>query len=338
MRHKLLGRSGLRVSELCLGTLTFGEAKAWGADPTAAACILESFAAAGGTFIDTAPNYASGEAERIVGRFVAGRRHDFVIATKYTAQQSAHPLAGGNSRKSLIRSVEESLDRLGTDYLDILWLHYWDGTTPMDEVLRALDDLVRAGKLLYIGLSDTPAWLISRADLMAEMRGWTRVIATQLEYNVAARAVERELLPMAEALELGVVAWGPLAAGALLGQPESRRRRVDALPSLLTGAADQLADLAAQAGLQPIALALRWLMQRPVQTSIVPVLGARTSTQIGASIKAAAEALPDDMIEALDRLAPPELGFPHDLIASSYLRRLATGDPALLSPPTRQRC
>lgn len=336
MRQRLLGQSGLRVSELCLGTLTFGETKPWGADADTANAILAAFADAGGTFIDTAPNYADGAAEEIVGRFVAGRRHDFVLATKYTASNRRHPLAGGNSRKSLIRSVEDSLRRLGTDYIDLLWLHYWDGTTPLDEILRAFDDLVRAGKLLYVGLSDAPAWLVSRAATMAELRGWSRVVATQLEYNVASRDAERELLPMADALGLGVVCWGPFAASALAGGTDPRRRPVHTLPPRLAAVAASLIRLAEEAGTSNIALALRWLMQRP-EGGRIPLIGARTVEQLQAAIAAAGNPVPDAVIEGMDALAPPEPGFPHALIGSSYLRRLALGDPALFDPPPRMR-
>jgi aryl-alcohol dehydrogenase-like predicted oxidoreductase len=323
----------LRVSELCLGTLTFGENKAWGADAEAAGAILRAFADAGGTFLDTAPNYGGGVAEEVIGRFVAGQRDDFVIATKYTAAASRHPLAGGNSRKSMIRSVEGSLRRLETDHIDLLWLHYWDSTTPLDEIMRALDDLVRAGKLLYIGISDTPAWLIGRAALLAEMRGWSRVIATQLEYNLAARTAERELLPMAQALDLGIVCWGPLAAGALAGGDDPKRRSASAVPPPIARIAEAVRTIARDAGLPPAALALRWLMAR----GSIPLVGARTPEQIIATIMAAESDVAPALLAALDDLAPPEMGFPHDLIGSSYLRKLALGDPAALLSPDRAR-
>lgn len=333
MRHKLLGPSGLRVSELCLGTLTFGENRVWGTDAEAAGVILRAFADAGGTFLDTAPNYGDGVAEEIIGRFVAGRRDDFVIATKFTAASSRHPLAGGNSRKSMIRSVDASLRRLGTDHIDLLWLHYWDGTTPLDEIMRALDDLVRAGKLLYIGISDTPAWLIGRAALLAELRGWSRVITAQFEYNLAARTAERELLPMAEALDLGIVCWGPLAAGALAGGGDPKRRSAEAVPPAIARVAAAVQARAQDAGLPPAALALRWLMAR----GLIPLVGARTPEQIVATITAAEKDIEPALLTALDDLARPEMGFPHELIGSSYLRKLALGDPAVLLPPKRPR-
>jgi aryl-alcohol dehydrogenase-like predicted oxidoreductase len=337
MRHKLLGPSGLRVSELCLGTLTFGEKKDWGADAEAADAILAAFGDAGGTFIDTAPNYSGGAAEEIVGGFLKGHREDFVVATKFTASTSAHPLAGGNSRKSMVRAVEGSLRRLDTDHIDLLWLHYWDGTTPLEEILRALDDLVSAGKVLYTGISDTPAWLISRATTMAALRGWSPVVAVQLEYNLASRTAERELRPMATAMDLGVVCWGPLAAGALAGGTDPRRRKADAVPAHLARVASEVRRLSLDAGVTVPAMALGWLMQRQGGASTIPIVGARSAEQIEATLAAAATEIDRTILVALDAIAPPELGFPHELIGSSYLRKLALGDPAALIPPARTR-
>jgi aryl-alcohol dehydrogenase-like predicted oxidoreductase len=334
MRHRLLGGSGLRVSELCLGSLTFGETKPWGADPEAAAAILGIFADAGGTFIDTAPNYAGGAAEEIVGRFVAGRRDGFALATKYTASTSRHPLAGGNSRKSLRQSVEASLRRLDTDHIDLLWLHFWDGTTPTDEIVRGIDDLISAGKILYWGISDTPAWLVSRAVTMAQLVDRAAPVAIQIEYNVMARTPERELLPMAKALDLGVVCWGPLAAGALAGGREARRSASLTPPSV---AAEALAELAEQSDNSMIGLALGWLLA----SGQVPLVGARTAEQLAQQIAFVeqfhAAPLDDAIIERIGTIAPPDLGFPHTLIGSSYLRRFALGDPDRLIPAERAR-
>ncbi|MDX3898935.1 MAG: aldo/keto reductase [Sphingobium sp.] len=329
MRHRLLGGSGLRVSELCLGTLTFGERKDWGADADTAFAILTRFSDAGGTFIDMAPNYGDGAGEEIVGAFVTGRRHDFVLATKFTAATQRHPLAGGNSRKAMIHSVEASLRRLGTDYIDLLWLHFWDGTTPIDEIARGLDDLVSSGKILYAGFSDTPAWLVSRAATIAELRGWARPVAIQLEYNILARTPERELLPMAEAMDLGRVCWGPLAAGALTGGEHTRLAKIP--PRLAEGAA-ACVEIATAAGSSPIALALGWLISR----GCVPVVGARRPEQLDEAL--ALETIAPDVLAKLDAIATPDLGFPHALIGSSYLRRFALGEPDGLIPLARPRC
>jgi aryl-alcohol dehydrogenase-like predicted oxidoreductase len=326
LRYRLLGPSGLRVSEVCLGTMTFGESRAWGADEATAHAILDRFAEAGGTLIDTAPNYAGGAAEEIVGRYVAGRRDRFVIGTKFTASADPHVSITGNGRKAMRASVEASLRRLGTDHIDLLWLHFWDGTAPLDEILRGLDDLVTQGKVLHIGLSDTPAWLASRAATLAQLRASAPVAAVQIEYSVAARSAERELLPMAEALDLGVLCWGPLAAGALAGGDDPRRRSRAQLPGQLAEVAEGLAAIARDAGVSPLALALYWVLRHPRWHGLIPILGARRPDHLAAALDAMAEDIDLSHHAArLEALAPVELGFPHDLIASPYLRKMALG-------------
>ena len=219
MRYKLLGRSGLRVSELCLGTMTFGEDWGWGASKEESRRIYDAFLAAGGNFIDTANLYTNGTSENFLGEFIGSDRGRIVLATKYTnAMPGTDPNAAGNHRKSMVQAVEASLKRLKTDYIDLYWLHIWDFLTPIDEVMRAFDDLLRAGKMLYAGISDAPAWVVSRANTMAELRGWTSFIGLQIEYSLIQRAPERELLPMARELEIGVTAWAPLASGVLTGK------------------------------------------------------------------------------------------------------------------------
>jgi aryl-alcohol dehydrogenase-like predicted oxidoreductase len=213
--YRLLGRSGLRVSPLALGTMTFG----WGADRDEAQAIFDAFVGRGGNFVDTANGYANGTAEQMVGDFAHSRREQLVIATKYSMpMRPGDPNSGGNSRKSMVRSVEASLSRLQTDYVDLLYLHLWDGHTPVEEVLRAMDDLVRAGKVLYLGISDIPAWEVARMQAIAELRGWSPLIALQIPYNLVERTVERDLIPMAGTMGLGVVPWSPLAGGVLAGK------------------------------------------------------------------------------------------------------------------------
>ena len=186
MRYKLLGPTGLRVSELALGTMTFGDDWGWGASEEESRRIFDRFAEAGGNFIDTANNYTNGTSERLVGRFVAADRDHFVVATKYAlTEREDDPNFGGNHRKNLLRSINGSLRRLSTDYVDVLWLHMWDGSTSLEEVLRAMDDLVRAGKVLSVGFSDTPAWVVARAVAIADLRGWIQPSAIQLPYNLA---------------------------------------------------------------------------------------------------------------------------------------------------------
>lgn len=214
MRYKLLGRTGLRVSELALGTMTFGNDWGWGAEFEECKKIFERFTEAGGNFIDTSNNYTNGSSERILGDLTSSDRDRFVLATKYTlTERPTDPNFGGNHRKNLMRSVKGSLERLKTDYIDLLWLHMWDFSTPLEEILRALEDLVRAGTVHHIGFSDTPAWVVSRADAIANLRGYSSVAALQLCYNATFRHAERDLIPMAETLGLSITPWGLLEVG-----------------------------------------------------------------------------------------------------------------------------
>ena len=219
MKYQLLGKSGLRVSELCLGAMTFGEEWGWGSSKEESHKIFNTYIDAGGNFIDTANKYTEGTSERYIGEFISGDRDRFVLATKYTSNtRRGDPNAGGNQRKNLIQSLEASLKRLNTDYIDLYWVHAWDPLTPIEETLRALDDMVRAGKILYIGMSDAPAWIISQANTIANLRGWTEFAGIQIEYSLIERTSERELLPMANALNVGVTAWSPLGGGVLTGK------------------------------------------------------------------------------------------------------------------------
>lgn len=217
--YRLLGRPGLRVSPLALGTMTFGADWGWGADEPEARRIFDAYVDRGGNFIDTANAYTNGSSERLVGQFAEGKRDGLVISTKYTmATRPGDPNSGGNHRKSMIRSVEDSLKRLRTDYIDLLYLDMWDAVTPVEEILRAMDDLVRQGKVLYLGLSDTPAWQASRMHAIAELRGWAPLIALQSEYSLVERTPERDLIPMAKEMGLDVIPWSPLANGVLTGK------------------------------------------------------------------------------------------------------------------------
>jgi len=217
MRYKLLGKSGLRVSELCLGTMTFGDVwQDWGlaTSKDESRKIFDCFAEAGGNFIDTANKYNEGGSESLLGEFLESDRDHFVVATKYTLfTREGDPNACGNHRKNMVRALEASLKRLKTDYIDLYWVHAWDFMTPVEEVIRGLDDMVRAGKVLYVGISDTPAWKVTQAQMMAELRGTTRLIALQIEYSLLERTVEGELVPMARELGLGITPWSPLKSG-----------------------------------------------------------------------------------------------------------------------------
>ena len=219
MKYFLLGKSGLRVSEICLGTMTFGKEWGWGASKEESRKIFDAYVNSGGNFIDTANIYTDGTSEKYVGDFVSYDRDRFVIATKYTSNTKVgDPNAGGNHRKNMVQSLEASLRRLNTDYIDLYWVHAWDQTTPIEEMMRALDDMVKSGKILYIGISDAPAWVISQANTIANLKGWTEFTSIQIEYSLIERTSERELLPMANALDIGITAWSPLGSGVLTGK------------------------------------------------------------------------------------------------------------------------
>ncbi|HEV8691338.1 MAG TPA: aldo/keto reductase [Ideonella sp.] len=326
MRYRLLGRSGLRVSELCLGTMTFGAA-GWGTSEAEAATMFARFRDAGGNFFDTANEiYAGGRSEEILGRLAAGQRDELVIATKYGLHLPGtnNPNAAGNQRKSLKRSIESSLKRLGTDYVDLLWTHCWDGVTPVDEVMRALDDLVRQGKVLHIGVCNTPAWVVARSNTLAELRGWTAFIGLQVEYNLIERAAERELLPMARALGLGVAAWSPLASGILSGKyagsadasdgEDARLRKVPmrSLDPRSLEVARGLGNVAAELGKPAAQVALNWLRAQP---GVLPVLGARTVAQLEDNLACLDFTLAPHDLARLDALSAIQLGYPHDYLS-----------------------
>ncbi|MFI9248833.1 aldo/keto reductase [Streptomyces sp. NPDC053069] len=330
MRYTLFGRTGLRVSELALGTMTFGEDLGWGADNDTCARILDAYADAGGNFVDTANNYASGSSERILGELLAGRRDRFVLASKYTcATHDGDPNAGGNHRKNLVQSVEESLRRLRTDRLDVLWVHARDNFTPVEEVMRALDDVVRAGKVLYVGVSDWPAWEIAQANTLAELRGWTPFAGSQLRYSLLERTPERELLPQARAFDLAVFAWAPLAAGKLTGKyRRGERGRLDVLGERpKTGEEDVISvvlDVAEQGGWSPAQVALAWLLARP--GNVVPIISATKPEQLADNLTSTEVRLDADAVQRLDEVSAVPLGFPHDFLREPPVTRNVYGD------------
>jgi aryl-alcohol dehydrogenase-like predicted oxidoreductase len=327
MRYKLLGRSGLRVSELCLGTMTFGDDWGWGAPKDESKRIFDMFADAGGNFIDTANNYTNGTSEKFVGEFVKGDRDHFVIATKYTLnERGTDPNFGGNHRKNMRRSIEGSLSRLDTDHIDLLWLHMWDGMTPVEEVMRALDDLVREGKVLYVGISDTPAWVVSQANTLADLRGWSRFVAYQGEYSLASRAPERDILPMTRAQELTFLAWGILGGGELTGKyntPSDEPKRSKDTNERIKKIAALLMELAEKTGRTASQAALNWVLQRPYR--MIPILGARSQKQMKDNLGCLEFELTQDQINLLDEASPIDLGFPHSFLASDHVRGLIFG-------------
>jgi len=327
MRYKLLGKSGLRVSELCLGTMTFGDDWGWGASKEESREVFDVFVNAGGNFLDTANNYTDGTSEKFVGEFTRADRDHFVIATKYTLTEFAtDPNFGGNHRKNMRRSVEGSLKRLATDHIDLLWLHMWDGMTPVEEVMRALDDLVRAGKVLYVGISDTPAWVVSQANTLADLRGWSRFVAYQGLYSLASRAPERDILPMTQAMEMAYLPWGILDGGELTGKyntPTDEPKRSTDTSERIKKLAATLMEMADETGHSPSQIAINWVRQRPY--AIIPILGARTGKQLLDNLGCLDFALTPEQIESLNQASPIDLGFPHSFLGSDHVRGLIFG-------------
>jgi aryl-alcohol dehydrogenase-like predicted oxidoreductase len=328
MRYRLLGKSGLRVSELALGTMTFGETWGWGASPDESRRIFEAFLEAGGNFVDTACNYTDGESERILGELIQPERERLVVATKYTlTARRDDPNAGGNHRKNLVQTVEGSLRRLRTEYVDLLWLHMWDGLTPVEEVVRALDDLVTAGKVLYVGLSDTPAWVVSRAVTMAELSGRARPVALQHPYSLADRDAENELLPMAQALDLAVTTWGVLEGGALTGKylaGSDEPRRYDAVGERVNTIAREVVAVADELGATAGQVATAWVLAQP--WPIIPIVGARSEAQLRENLGALEVELTDEQLERLSEASGFRLGFPRSFLESDHVRGLIFGD------------
>lgn len=334
MNYKLLGRSGLRVSEICLGTMGFGEEWGYGANKEKSYEAFKAFLDAGGNFLDTANRYTEGTSEKYLGEFSQGIRDELVIATKYTLHmEKGNPNDGGNHRKNLVLSVEGSLKRLQTDYIDVLYLHMWDSTTPIDEVLRSLDDLTASGKVLYIAISDTPAWIISKANTIADFRGWRPFVALQVEYSLITRDAERELLPMAKALDLCITSWGPLAGGALSGkylkESESERRlkpgskRLNEKSVRITKA---VVAISKELGCTPSQVALAWQFNRGQQ--VIPIVGAKSAEQVQDIIGCLDVDLTPEMIKRLDDVSAIELGFPGDFLTGDVAQNAVFGGMA----------
>jgi aryl-alcohol dehydrogenase-like predicted oxidoreductase len=326
MRYKLLGRSGLRVSELCLGTMTIGDAWGWGAPEAESRKIIAAFAEAGGNFIDTSNNYTDGQSEEIIGRSINHDRDHFVLASKYTLSERMGDLnASGNHRKNMIRSVEASLKRLDTEYLDLLYLHMWDFTTPIDEIMRAFDDLVCSGKILHSGFSDTPAWVVAKACTIAELHGWARPTAMQFEYSLLSRTPERDLLPMAEDCGLAILTWGVLEGGELTGkynQPGDEPRRSDQASAGALQLATTLMAMATELGRSPAQIAINWVRQQQRRTPVIPILGARRVSQLQDNLTCLEFELTNDQLNQLAEASPVSLGFPHDFLRYPHLQRL----------------
>ncbi|WP_328496595.1 aldo/keto reductase [Streptomyces sp. NBC_00414] len=344
--YRLLGRSGLRVSPLALGTATFGTEWGWGAERDEARKLFDLYVERGGNFIDTANTYTDGSSERLLGEFTRDNRESLVLATKYTTlRRPGDPNSGGSHRKSLFASVEASLRQLNTDYIDLLYLHVWDFTTPVEEILRGMDDLVRQGKILYVAISNAPAWQVSRMQTIADLRGWSPLVALQIEYNLIERTGERDLIPMAREMGLAVIPYSPLAGGVLTGKygrddltapngasdgasGDGTRKNFNLALGTLTernlAVADVVREVAAELGRTPAQVALAWTLRNPGVTA--PVIGARTPAQLEGNLGALEVDLTAAQLARLDEAGAVGLGFPHDMLASDHIRRVTTGD------------
>jgi aryl-alcohol dehydrogenase-like predicted oxidoreductase len=335
MKYRLLGNSGLRVSEAALGTMTFGEEWGWGSPKDEARKVYDVFREAGGNFIDTANFYTNGTSESFLGEFMKDHRQSVVLATKYTnAAPGNDPNAAGNHRKSMMQAVEASLKRLQTDYIDLYWVHLWDGITPVEEVMRGLDDLVRQGKILYVGISDAPAWWVAQANTLAELRCWTQFIGLQIEYSLIERTVERELIPMAKALNVGVLAWSPLARGVLTGKYAEGKAdggrmtnegMKDFLPEEQRAAPiiSAVKSVSKQTGRSMAQVALAWLRHQTVPA--IPIIGARKASQLQDNLASLDLELSAEQLKSLDRASRIELGFPQSIYDREMVRAIRYG-------------
>jgi aryl-alcohol dehydrogenase-like predicted oxidoreductase len=319
-----LGRSGLRVSPLCLGAMTFGEDLGWGSSVEESQQIIDRYVELGGNFIDTANFYTASHSEKIIGDHVGrhpARRDRLTIATKFSGNlYPGDPNGGGSGRKAIVNACENSLRRLQTDYIDLYWLHMWDANTPIDETMAALDDLVREGKVRYLGVSDTPAWKIVEANLIARFRGWSSFIGLQIEYSLLQRTVEQELVPMAGEFGLGITPWSPLSGGALsgkytranAGQHKADRGSLLDIDDKTYDVVDELEIIAKAHDTSVASVALAWVHAKPGVTSII--IGARRMSQFEDNIRALDVTLTAEELARLDAITAPTLGFPQSML------------------------
>jgi len=336
MRYKIFGKSGLRVSELCLGTMTFGTELGWGNTKEESKKVFDRFVQEGGNFFDTANLYTNGTSERFLGEFIASQRKRFVVATKYTMNTDPDdPNAGGNHRKNLMRSVEESLKRLHTDYIDLLWVHAWDSLTPIDEMMRALNDLVVQGKVLYIGASDMPAWVVARANTLAELMGWSPFIALQLEYSLVERSIENDFFQMCQMLDLGLTAWSPLGMGVLTGKylnaqkEEMRFSHMERwkgryLTGKNTAITQEVVAIAKERDVSPAQVALRWVLDQNRRT--IPIIGAKNVEQLEDNLKSIDLTLNEEENARLDAVSKIPLRFPEEFLARPGVQEIIYGN------------
>jgi aryl-alcohol dehydrogenase-like predicted oxidoreductase len=301
--------------------MTFGTDWGWGADKDESRRMFDAYAEAGGNLLDTANVYTQGTSEEYIGEFISPDRERWVVATKYSlaALRPDEPNASGNQKKNMVQALEQSLRRLRTDYVDLFWVHAWDFTTPVEEVMRGLDDLVRQGKVLYVGISDTPAWVVAQANTMAALRGWSPFVALQVRYSLIDRAAERDLLPMAREFDLGVTLWSVLGAGVLSGKynherpPAEGRAKAGAatVPRNLS-IAGEVVSVAEEVGCTPSQVAISWAQQQ--RGVLIPLIGARNLPQLQENLRATRVKLEPEHLSRLDAMSEIELGFPHDFL------------------------
>lgn len=326
-QYRTLGRSGLKVSKLCLGTMTFGEDWGWGSSKETAAKIFDMYVEEGGNFIDTADGYVNGKSEEIVGEFIKERslRDRIVLATKFSfCAEQGNPNAGGNGRKNIIRALEGSLKRLQTDYIDLYWMHAWDRNTPVEEVLMTLNDLVRQGKIRYFGLSDVPAWYLSKMQTIAGLTGSHRLSAVQLEYSLVERSIEYEFIDAAAELGIGICPWSPLGSGLLTGKykrealKDGRLAQVkdadnDSFAKLFTdknwNIVDTVSVIAKETGYSAAQVALNWVAHQPGITSTI--IGATKTNQLSDNLKSLSFNLSTEQMKRLDEVSSPPAIHPY---------------------------
>ena len=339
MRYKLFGdHTGLRVSELALGTGNFGTGWGYGSTADIAKDIFDAYVEAGGNFIDTADSYQFGQSESILSGLIASERDNLVLATKYSHGALASPsiTTAGNSRKTMVQAVEASLKRLKTDRIDIFWAHMSDEMTPIEEIVRGFDDLVRAGKIIYPGFSNFPAWRIASGATTAALRGWTPIAGLQTEYSLVERSADRELLPMAKGFGLGTVGWSPLGGGLLTGKyRKGEEGRATGLGVVIqhedsvqrTAIIDEVLAIAEETGVTPSQIGIAWVAAR----GVLPIIGPKTLDQFRDNIAVATLVLTPEQMQRLDRVSAIALGSPHELTTSERTRqRLAGGKRDLL--------
>ncbi|MFE2583831.1 aldo/keto reductase [Streptomyces sp. NPDC059378] len=346
MRYTTFGhRTGLRVSQYALGTGNFGTGWGAGADVDESRRMFDRFAEAGGNFLDTADNYQFGESEKILSQFIAADRDHFVVASKFSVASTPQVDISktGNSRKNMIHSVDASLKRLGTDYIDLYWVHFPDDLTPIEEILRGLDDLVSSGKILHGALSNFPAWRVSRAVTLAELKNWAPIAGIQIEYSLVERTADRELLPMAESLGLGAALWSPLGGGLLTGKYRgSAEGRLSDLKTLVhtesdaqkTAVVDTVLDIAKETGATPAQVSVAWLRERGTRstTPYIPIIGPRNTRQLDDYIGALDVQLTDEQYTRLTEVSAIPLGVPYGVSAGVHDRILG-GDASLVDQP-----